>query len=82
MAESCRHEKAPERRCELFRWVVAIPWCSKPQKRTKRYRGSLAGVDPDIRRVFEGSTWSSFRLVIEAPDGVQVLREELLTEGR
>lgn len=30
----------------------------------------VAGVDPDIRRVFEGSTWSSFRLVIEAPDGV------------
>lgn len=42
----------------------------------------VAGVDPDIRRVFEGSTWSSFGLVIEAPDGVQVLREELLTEGR
>ncbi len=42
----------------------------------------VTGVDPDIRRVFEGSTGSSFSLVIVAPDGVQVLREELLTEGR
>lgn len=25
MAESYLHEKAPERRCELFRWIVAIP---------------------------------------------------------
>lgn len=33
-------------------------------------------------RVFEDSTGSIFRLVIEAPHGVQVLREELLTEWR
>ncbi|MCB4796962.1 carbon storage regulator [Pseudomonas sp. NP21570] len=39
-------------------------------------------MEPDIRRVFEDSTGSSFRLVIEAPDGVQVLREELLTKWR
>ena len=81
MAESYRPEKAQSAAVSLSGgWWR--PGCSKPQKRTKRYRGSLWGVDPGIRRVFEGSTWSSFRLVIEAPDGAQFLREELLTEGR
>lgn len=79
MAEIYRPEKAPERRCELFRWVVAIPGA---QSLKKAPSAIVARYEPDIRRVFEDSTGSSFRLVIEAPDGVQVLREELLTKWR
>lgn len=81
MAEIYRHEKALERRCELFRWVVA-PRVLKASKTHQALSSLVTSVEPGIRRMFEDSTGSSFRLVIEARNGVQVLREELLTEWR
>ena len=52
--------------------------CSK----LKNAPGAIVARYEGRSRVFEDSTGSSFRLVIEAPDGVQVLREELLTKWR
>lgn len=81
MAEIYCPEKAPERRCELSGgwWLYRV---LKASKTHQALSWLVTRVEPDIRRVFEDSTGSSFRLVIEAPDGVQVLREELLTEWR
>lgn len=53
MAEIYRPEKAPERRCELFRWVVAVPG-AQSLKNAPSAIVARCGVDPDIRRVFEG----------------------------
>lgn len=74
--------KAPERRCELFRWVVAIPGAESLKNAPSAIVARYGGRSPASVACSKASTWSSFRLVIEAPDGVQVLREELLTEGR
>jgi len=63
------------------------------RNRGQRVRLGIAAGDPAelIRQLLTEGIWiqgewvesrGQFRLVIEAPDGVQVLREELLTEVR